>query len=238
MKKNIIYIFSSITIIAVCAYLVYEAIRIHQLADNGAKMSLATEKFESKISSNKKILILGDSLAFGVGASSPNSSFAGKIASNYEDSSIVNRAKIGETIHSLKETIENKLDNKFDKIFIIVGGNDIMRLHINIFDSANDLEHIVDKASYNSDEVILITTGNFSNVSLSPYVLKGLFNYRALLVREAALKLKNNYSNYNYIDFYALPVNSNEYKLYEAKDGYHLNDSGIERLLSYTLKNI
>jgi len=221
-----------------CIYLGYEAVRIHQLTGNGAAMSLSTEKFERRQESESDILILGDSLAYGVGASSRETSLAGKLAEHYHDSSITNNAEVGETVGSLKETIDEKITRKYETIFIIVGGNDIMKMHINIFNSANDIKPIVDTASRHADKVVLVTTGNFNYVSLQPWILKSVFNKRADMLRQAALKLEAEYPSYSYIDFYAVSMDKEEYKSYEASDGYHLNDAGVYRLITTTLEYI
>ena len=238
MRKNILYLFLSVAIIMTCIYLGYEAIRIHELTGNGAVMSLSTEKFERRQERENGILILGDSLAYGVGASSREASFAGKLAEHYHDSPITNKAEIGETVGSLKETIDKKITDKYEIIFIIVGGNDIMRMHINIFNSANGIKPIIDKASRHSFRVVLVTTGNFNYVSLQPWILKSVFNKRADILRQAALKLEADYPSYSYIDFYATSMDEEEYKSYEASDGYHLNDAGVNRLIASTLENI
>jgi lysophospholipase L1-like esterase len=238
VRKNILYLFLSIAIITTCIYLGYEAVRIHELTGNGAAMSLSTEKFERRLERENGILILGDSLAYGVGASSQEASFAGKIAEHYHDSAVNNKAKIGETVDSLKETIDEKITDKYEIIFIIVGGNDIMRMHINIFNSANSIKPIIDKASRHSARVVLVTTGNFNYVSLQPWILKSIFNNRANILRRAALKLETNYPNYSYIDFYTTSMDEEEYKSYEASDGYHLNDAGVNRLITITMEHI
>lgn len=238
MRKNILYLFISAAIIMTCVYLGYEAIRIHHLAKNGAAMSLSTEKFERRQDGESNILILGDSLAYGVGASVPETSFAGKLAEHYRDYSITNKAEIGETVGSLKETIDQKINDEYEIIFIIVGGNDIMKMHINIFSSADNIKPIVDKASRHSARVVQITTGNFNYVSLNPWILKSVFNARANLIRQSALKLESDYPDFSYIDFYATPMREEEYKMYEASDGYHLNDAGVNRLIATTLENI
>lgn len=238
MRKNILYLFFSVAIIATCVYLGYEAVRIHELTGNGAGMSLSTEKFERRQEKENGILILGDSLAYGVGASSRETSFAGKLAEHYHDSPITNKAEIGETVSSLEETIDEKITDKYEIIFIIVGGNDIMRMHINIFNSANGIKPIVDKASQHSARVVLITTGNFNYVSLQPWILKSVFNKRADILRREALKLEADYPSYSYIDFYATSMDKEEYKSYEASDGYHLNDAGVNRLIASTLESV
>lgn len=238
MLKNISYLILSVAIILTCVYLGYEALRIHELTGYGAAMSLSTEKFERPRNGDNDILILGDSLAYGVGTSSQETSFAGQLAEHYPNSSITNNAKIGETVGSLKATIDEKIAGEYEIIFIIVGGNDIMRMHINIFNSASSIKPVIDKASRHSPQVVLITTGNFNHVSLQPWILKRVFSKRADILRQTALKLEVEYPGFSYIDFYAVPTSRAEYKAYEASDGYHLNDAGMKQLVATTLENI
>lgn len=236
MKRNLVYAIGALFIIIICTYLGYEAYRIKHLADAGAVLSRTTEKFAREIDGKSDILILGDSLAYGVGASSPELSFAGKLAQEFEGSSITNNAEIGETIISLRNTISSKLTGRYKKIYIIVGGNDIMRVHFNIYNSANSIDHIIRESSQHTDKVVLITTGKFDNVSLSPWILKSVFNARADIVRRSAIELEDTYTNYDYIDFYSVSIEKKEYKRLEAKDGYHLNDLGVDKLVSTTLE--
>ncbi|HMS30943.1 MAG TPA: SGNH/GDSL hydrolase family protein [Candidatus Saccharibacteria bacterium] len=237
MKRYIVYVGGIFFMLATCTYLGYEAFRIYRLAGAGADMSLSTIKFERVNKGKNDILILGDSLAFGVGASTPEVSFAGKIAQKHSGLAVSNQAKIGETIVSLKNTIDSKLTARYDKIYIIVGGNDIMRIHFNIFNSAGSLDYIISKASQHADKVVLITTGRFDNVSLSPWILKDVYNARASIIRQSGLKLEDTYANYDYIDFYSTYIGRKEYKKLEAVDGYHLNDLGVDKLVSTVLES-
>lgn len=236
MFKNILYLSISGMIILSCMYCGFEAVRIYHLSENGAALSLSTKKFERDIAGRKKILILGDSLAYGVGASSQKTSFAGKISEHYKELSIVNNAKIGETVASLKDSLDEKVSEEYETIFIIVGGNDIMRMHINVYNSANSIESIIDKSSRHSKKVVLITTGNFNYVSLNPWILKSVFNARANAIRHAALRLESNFPSFRYVDFSTYPISKKDYKTYEATDGYHLNDLGVNRLVSAALE--
>ncbi len=221
-----------IIILGVCTYLAYEVVRMNQLITAGASLSRSAQKFERPIGEKNEILILGDSLAYGVGASSPDKSFAGVLAARFNDKSVKNKAVIGETTSSLNKTIDGELTNHYEKIYIIVGGNDIMRMHINILKSSKSLRTAIEKASLQANEVVIMTAGDFDDVSLSPWALKPIFELRAEMIRNTALKLEHEYENFDYIDIKAAAIDSEVYKQLEAPDGYHLNDQGIEMLVS------
>lgn len=224
-----------VTILSVCTYLAYEVVRMDRLIDAGAKMSVSAKKFERPIDNRNEILILGDSLAYGVGVSEPEKSFAGLLAGQFKDKSIINNAEIGETTESLRRTLDNKLNTHYEQIYIIVGGNDIMRIHINVLSSSESLKSVVRRSSQLADQVFLITTGDFNNVSLSPWILKNVFGVRANIIRNSALELEKELRNFNYVDFKSAAIEKGEYKKLEAPDGYHLNEQGIRVLVTTML---
>jgi lysophospholipase L1-like esterase len=168
----------------------------------------------------------------GVGSSNPENSFAGVLAQKFSDKSIENNAEIGETTKSLQNTLDKKLDGNYETIYIIIGGNDIMRMHINLFTSKKSLNSVVKKTSKHANKIVLVTTGNFKYVSLAPAALRGVFDMRAKMLRDSALALEAESDEVDYIDFYSVPLKESEYKQLEAADGYHLNDDGIQRLIA------
>lgn len=233
--RNFLYLVGIITILGTCSYLGYEVVRMDGLIDAGAGMSRTAKKFDRPIDNKKEILVLGDSLAFGVGVAKPEDSFAGILAERFDKKSVENNAEIGETIGSLQKTLDKKLIGHYEQVYIIVGGNDIMRMHINIFSSKRSLRTLVTNASQHADQVFLVTTGDFSNVSLSPWLLRSAYGMRANMIREVALDLEDELDNFDYVDFYAARIKRDDYKQLEAADGYHLNEHGIERLVATML---
>lgn len=225
-----------VLIVGVCSYLGYEVIRMNQLINAGAVMTRNAVKFERPIEGKNEILIIGDSLAYGVGVTKPEDSFAGVLADSFDNKAIVNKAEIGETIGSLENSIDEKLATRYERVYIIVGGNDIMRMHINILNSKDSLKTLVRDAAQSADRVFLVTTGDFENVSLSPWLLKQVFEIRSNMIRSTALELELEISNFDYIDFQSENIGKYEYKLLEAADGFHLNEQGIQRLVSTIIK--
>lgn len=235
MKKSKFFLVGLILFFVAGSYAAIEVFRVKRLVGASSRLSLSTTKYERIINLNKEILVLGDSLAYGVGASKPENSFVGLLAKQLNNKSIKNEAEIGETTKSLKDTIDSKISGRYEKIFIIIGANDIIRINIDVNESASNLDYIINKSSQSSDEVILVTTANIKYISLTPSVLSALYGRRADIIRQKALNLEKKYPNFRYVDFYSYPISKYEYKELEAKDGYHLNDEGFKALVNVTL---
>ncbi len=186
----------------------------------------------SQETTGKKFLVIGDSLAYGVGASSGETSFAGQLAAKFPDASIDNKAAIGEDVAGLTESIPKAIDHYYDSVFIIIGGNDIARYGVDLDKSIKLLADLYGYASRNAGKVYVYTTIRFSEVSALPVFVRWYFNQRSIRYRDGMLSAADLYKNVEVID--AFYVNADEYDGYEASDGFHLNDAGIARLIGLT----
>ena len=194
-----------------------------------AKMDV---KYEQS-GTGKKILILGDSLAYGVGSSSPVESFAGELGKSFPNAQIINKAHIGYTTKDLAESVDRLIDRRYDIVFVIIGSNDIVKIHNNMGTSGKYLEKIYDTIQNKAKRGIVITSPDFRNVRFIPSYALGVFSERSSALRKKATELQSTYSSVTYIDFFN--VDYNEYDNFDAEDKFHLNDTGIDRLVSDTL---
>lgn len=91
--------------------------------------------------SQKKLVVLGDSIAEGVGASKPKNSYA-SILANELDFSLENFAKSGDTtadlIEKLKKDDVKKAISQADFIEISIGGNDFLTKRDELLDLYNN----------------------------------------------------------------------------------------------------
>lgn len=91
--------------------------------------------------SQKKLVVLGDSIAEGVGASKPENSYA-NILANELDFSLENFAKSGDTtadlIEKLKKDDVKKAISQADFIEISIGGNDFLTKRDELLDLYNN----------------------------------------------------------------------------------------------------
>ena len=125
------------------------------------------------------LLIVGDSTALGTGASSPETSLAGRLARRYPTLAIHNRAQAGARFEAIAEQLDQA--GRHELILIAGGANDVMR-----FTSAARLAQSValtlNRAAQQADKVIVIPAPNVGNAPFFPPPLSWLLSHRARLL--------------------------------------------------------
>lgn len=235
-KINRLLALLSVLIIVFGSYLTYFMLNIHTKRSFGTEQVKGTSVYQRPEGNEGSFLILGDSLAYGVGTSSRETSFAGKLGEKFPKHRIVNKAVVGYDTEDLAENIESLINERHDAIFIIVGGNDIIRYRTNLIESGKHLENIYSIASENADEVYAITTGDFNSVSMVPVGVRWHFSNRSDQLRESAIAIDSSISNLTYIDAYN--INGDDYSKLESGDGFHLNDEGMSSLVDLTVQSV
>ena len=225
---------TALVLIVFTTHIGYVGLRSYQKMIHGEALASKTQCY-SRVVTNASgtILILGDSLAFGVGASSPQKSLAGQLSQRFPDYSVINKSKVGATTKELAASISREVDDRYDSAFIVIGGNDIARYGIDLDQTERGLRSIAEIAARRVDRVYLITTGDFSNVSILPWFLRPYYSDRSRRVRDAARTIDASLDNLDYVDLF--DVEPLRYAQMEAKDGFHLNDLGIRQLLDAAL---
>lgn len=191
----------------------------------------STEPFERSGKSGQ-ILVLGDSIAYGTGTTSPANSLAGKFAANFPDHSVTNLAKNGKTTTELAAEVQNLGDEKYDLILIVIGGNDIMHVSNDLDQTAKNLQTIYGYASAHSDNTVAISTGNFKYTSLFPWPLPIILSNRSVTVRDSAAEAASAHNNVHYIDMVEYNERESFTHVQEAPDRLHLSDEGVEYWMS------
>lgn len=213
----------------VLAYVLFTAGRTYGYIEEERRLEAQTIKYERFTESQKDILVLGDSLAYGIGTSTPETSFAGQLGQHFPDYNIINEAVIGDETENLATAIDDKIQREYDLVFVIIGGNDILRYGVDIEESAQHLNTITGKAAKHAEQAYIITTSDFKNVSFVPWFARPYFSKRSNTLRQAGIAAASLHSNVTYLD--AFDFDPEEYKNLEATDGFHLNDAGMARLV-------
>jgi lysophospholipase L1-like esterase len=183
--------------------------------------------YQNQGKSGKKVLILGDSIAYGTGTSAPEKSVAGLVvANNFPDADVTNLAVNGMRTNELAESIQD-VEGSYDLIFIVIGGNDILRPWINISESGKNIESIYEKAAQHSDNVVALSTGNFKYTTLFLPPLNYYFSARSVALKDSALNAAAQ-TGVNYVNI----IDYNERVKFtgdmEADDRLHLSDRGAQ----------
>lgn len=233
--KNILYILGIIVLLVIIFNFSYYAIVTYLHINNGNNLVKHTKIFQQSKGNGPNILVLGDSLAYGVGTSSPEQSFAGQIGARYNESNIVNKARVGETTGSLLSSLDELANGSYEKVFLVIAGNDIAHYSINIADSQRNLELISAKLTLKTKKLYLYTPISFDKVGATPYFFDNFYVPRSEKIRSVALSMVKKFPNIKYID--TDQVSSKEYENYQASDGFHLNDKGVKALIAITFSN-
>lgn len=212
----------------------YIGLRSYAKMHRGQALASNAEPYSRRsMKDDRSILILGDSLAYGVGASSPENSLAGQLAARFSDYSVVNKAKVGATTEELADSIAGEVDGPYDAAFIVIGGNDIARYGVDLDQSVRNLRTVAEISSSRIGHVYLITSGDFANVSILPWFVRPHYSDRSRRLRDAARVIDGSVDNLDYVDMF--DVDPDRYARMEATDGFHLNDFGIRHLLDAAL---
>jgi lysophospholipase L1-like esterase len=237
--KNIKYkatLLLGLAIVIAGAYFGYVSLYFMHKRAIGDNIVKHTSLYEKVVSGQKSILILGDSLAYGVGADSPEASFAGVLAKNLPDYSVINKAVVGYDTQDLSQNIDRLATQDYEAIYIIIGGNDIIRFKTDLSSTAQNLSQIYLKASKKAKKVYLITSYDFKHVGIVPIGLHGWFSDRSKTVRDSALEASKEFSNTQYIDMFY--ESYGDFSHIQAADGFHLNDIGVEALVKLILRKL
>lgn len=171
------------------------------------------------------ILIVGDSTALGTGASTPQASLAGRIASRYPLLRVRNVARAGARFADIAGQLRNA--GRHDLILVAGGANDVMR-----FTSqarlARDIDLTLRRAASQAGRVILVPAPNVGNAPFFPRPLAWLLSRRARLLHRLA-RASAGAVDATYVDLYreraADPFAQDPQRLIAA-DRLHPSDAG------------
>lgn len=202
----------------------------------GKQVVKRSEKFEKKKeNAEMRILLIGDSTAFGIGASSPEKSLAGLYSKKYPQAEIINMGENGKKTVDLVQDLQKIKDQRFDIIQIDIGGNDIIRFR----PYAETEEHIqkaLALASDMADTVIFLSTGNLGTVKLFPPGTRFLLEKRTRKLRDIFIRTSDTFENVFYVDLFREadedPFSKDPEKYY-AEDYLHPSDEGYADWFSY-----
>ncbi len=211
-------------LLLIITWTLVSVLRIYIFSKRAGVIIQDTRRFERQ-EKGKTMLVIGDSVAYGTGASSPDKSIAGLIANKYGYSNVTNIAENGKRTSELVNEV-SQINEHYDLIFIVIGGNDIIRPWIRLDKSASNLESIYYEASSKADNVIAITTGNIKYTTLFLPPLTHYLGYRSTKLRDSALETSKSIDNLHYIDIITFNENNEFTPDMEAADHLHLSDKG------------
>jgi len=237
----------NIIIILLVILIIIETIRLSVLGYRSKLLAKRAVRF-SRTSNPKapSILIAGDSLAYGTGASSATFSLAGRLAQDYQNYTIVNIAENGANFNQVTQQLVGVRKQKFDIIIIFVGGIDTICL-LRLTKAKQQLSKLYREAKkLGSRHVIHVSVNNTGSTPMFRFPLNYLFSYRSLKMSELvnSLTVKHNIIHHPlYIlkKYEPLLKQANCFsgdKIHPNDQGYEIWYKEIKQTISRYLKDI
>ncbi len=222
IAKALLLIFAIYVLLQI-AYSGYFLLKAKQLRDK-----TFTGDFELGKAKNPefRLLIAGDSIAAGVGASGFESSAAGQLAAYFSSDYHVVLTNIGETGDRMRNIAEKLLPSKRQNLtLLIVSSNDL--LHFSSLENfESDANKALKKYSNISEDVIIIGPGDIAKTPPIPLILKPAYLIQGPKYEAVLKKAAGKYPNVRYISPLNPPLNPKDYEPNAAPDNFHPNDNG------------
>lgn len=175
----------------------------------------------------RSILVIGDSTAYGTGASDPKHSVAGRLAADYPTVRIENYSENGMNLRQLAALLTTLQSKRYDLIVVHIGGIDVLSLT-----SRRTLEHLFQEVlsltqAMTGGKTILVSPMNVGNALMFWFPISLLFRYHTGVVRTICRQVCEKLG-VTYVDLYRTERDDQFFhnpKLFAA-DGIHPNDDG------------
>ncbi len=229
--KIIIFILA----IVLVADIGYEAIRFAQRIRTSTELIEKTRPYE-RHEGSFRMLVLGDSTAYGVGATDAGYTVPGRLA-QLLDASVENYSKSGAVTAEIKQQFAEAEGETYDLILIQVGANDVTHFH-SPQEANREMEQLLTEARASSPHVVLLTAGKIGNAPIFPWFIRPLITHRAGALR-ALFKATADHSGTVYVDLFSKkdPFDTDPGRYYAA-DGLHLTDDGYSFWFEATVEAI
>jgi lysophospholipase L1-like esterase len=217
-------------IIVVIAYGIYQLVRVRRLAQAGKQLAQTAVPYQRVIpDASFRVLVIGDSTAYGTGADSPETSVTGRLGTEFPGISIENQGKNGARVADLLATFNPSPETHYNLLIIHVGGNDILHA-TSLAHLRRDLPVLTERAKKFADHVIFITSGDFGSAPILPWPVNYLYSLRTQKVRQIFLASAEA-TDTLFADIYKEEKTvsfKKETDEYYAVDGFHPSSHGYE----------
>lgn len=173
------------------------------------------------------VLLAGDSIAAGVGASGPETGMAGRIGTELGKKNHVTFTNTAVSGSRMADLLSAPIPSKRQNITILfISSNDLFHF-TNPEKFESDTEAVLNRYEKISDRVILVGPGNIGGATAIPLVIKPIYN----LKRQAYVNIMEKVASPNHPKVTYINAKKHDYKLKEyghteALDGFHPNDNG------------
>jgi lysophospholipase L1-like esterase len=227
------FLYIAYRILYVLVRVIYVVIRLLYARHQGHLAARRAKSFSAPGGLGKRILIIGDSTAFGTGAEKPEDSIAGQLAHDFPGTQIINYAVNGALTEDTVEQVSRAKGEKYDMVIISTGGNDIW--HFTSYEKiAAALKAVLEQAIMLSNHrVVVLLYADFGHSPVLPDFLRRRLQRRTETVQRLFAAISAS-AHVLCIDIYTAqgtaPGDSNPFAQnpaeYYAPDYMHPNSKG------------
>ncbi|MDB5245153.1 MAG: family lipase [Parcubacteria group bacterium] len=221
---KIALIFIGVAIALLCAYWSIRFYHFYTISKGLVKTAVPYENRSSDFT--KTLLVLGDSTAAGVGATTPADSLPARVARAIGATYVENQAISGAVVADLPNEISEATRTQYDFLLVQIGANDITKFH-GATVTANNLANILATAP-KASHILVISAGDVGQATLFPEPIRPFYtNLNKQYHTEFARVLSA--EGYTYVDLSKAPgaeLFSSKPEIYLAADGFHPSSAG------------
>lgn len=174
-----------------------------------------------------RMLLVGDSTAFGTGADDPSETIAGYFGRDFPKAHIRNLGVNGGRVAGLPGQLAQVRDEQYDLVVMLVGGNDVIR-KTPLESVARDLRTALALARQLGRHIVLLSQGNIGNAPIFPWPLYHSYTRRARRLRDVFMTVASE-QGAAFVDLFrersADPWRDRPNQYYSA-DHFHPNGTG------------
>ncbi len=211
------------------AIIVIQLTRLAVLANRAVMYGKQTSPVHKQHEAPKnKVLVIGDSTAFGTGAITKEGSLVGRLAEDLPNSSIVNAAKNAMDLRELNEHLTPHEENAYDYVIVHIGGMDTINLMPLPFVQKRARASLEQAKRVAQKKVFLVSVYNVGTAPFFQYPLNRYFETRSNKISSTFATLCTE------LDIEHIPLYQEkdtdplyqDVERYFAPDGLHPNDEG------------
>ena len=175
-----------------------------------------------------RLFIAGDSVGAGVGASSFETSVAGRLGEYFAKNYQVEFENVSVSGHKVKDVLNGKIpEEQQDLIILIVGSNNLFRF-TDIKQFEKDVEELYVKFSSKGKKVLLIGPGRIFDSSAVPLVIRPVYKYQGQKYAQILSSKSKEFDNVIHVTTFKHQASEKKYGNTLASDKFHPSDSGHE----------
>lgn len=222
----VIYVILAIILIYVIAQAIYTGYFMYKSQSLVKKVYVGQKVLGDSKNTQFNLFVDGDSVGAGVGASSFETSVAGRVAQFYAQKNhvnFVNNSVNGSRMNTLAS--KSIPSEKQDLTLLVISSNDLFHFS-NLSEFKNSTQKVLEKYSRNTDKLILIGPGRVFDTGAIPLFIKPFYKSQGAKYAKIIENEAKKYPNVIYVNPQNVSVPRSKYGATDATDGFHPNDEG------------